>query len=177
MPGISSNFTDKFHEVVLYICSKVEDDARFGDVHLNKALFFSDAFALQDLGAPITTARYQKQPKGPVASNLLPARRAMESAGDVKVEMVGKRRVTTALRPPNLSVFTKEQLALVDDVVGLLQKHTAAHVSELSHTAAPGWRLVEIGEEIPLATQMTSIKPIPESVLERGRELAGTHGW
>jgi hypothetical protein len=92
---ITLDFTDKFQELVLYICSRVEDDPRFGDVHLNKALFFSDAIALQDLGEPITSARYMKQPKGPVAANLLPARRAMEAAGDVEVKMVGKRRVTT----------------------------------------------------------------------------------
>jgi uncharacterized phage-associated protein len=177
LQGISVDSTDKFRELVLYIASKVDGDLRFGDVHLNKALFFSDAIALSDFGAPITTARYMKQPKGPVARNLLPARRAMEEAGDVKVQMVGKRRVTTALRPPNLSVFTKEQLALVDDVIDLLRKYTAGSVSDISHDAAPGWNLVEIGEDIPLATQMISTKPAPETVLERGRELASTYGW
>lgn len=174
---VTIDFTDKFQELVLYICTRVEDDPRFGDVHLNKALFFSDAIALQDLGAPITTARYQKQPKGPLARNLLPARRAMVAAGDVEVTMVGKRRVTTALRPPNLSVFTKDQLALVDDVIEVLRRHSASRVSEMSHDVAPGWNLVEIGEDIPLETQMTSLKPLPDAVLQRGRELAATYGW
>jgi hypothetical protein len=41
----------------------------------------------------------------------------------------------------------------------------------------PGWNLVEIGEDIPLETQMTSLRPAPEKVLERGRELASTYGW
>ena len=177
MQDITLDFTDKFHELVIYIATKVEGDPRFGDVHLNKALFFSDAIALSDLGEPITSARYQKQPKGPLARNLLPARRAMEQAGDVEVHMDGLRRVTTALRPPNLAVFTKDQLAIVDGIVEILRKHTAGGVSKISHEAAPGWNLVEIGEDIPLSTQMISTKPAPEEVLERGRELAATYGW
>jgi hypothetical protein len=45
---------DKFRELVLYIAHRCAENQKFGDTRLNKVLFFSDAFALQHLGQPIT---------------------------------------------------------------------------------------------------------------------------
>ena len=59
----------------------------------------------------------------------------------------------------------------------LLRGYSATVVSNISHDLSPGWNLVEVGEDIPLETQMISRAPIPAEVLERGSELAQKFGW
>jgi hypothetical protein len=170
---------DKFRELVVYIAHRCADDRAFGDTRLNKVLFFSDAFALQYLGAPITGARYQKLKYGPAPRALLPARRELEEEGDVRVEHVDDppRTVTVALRGPDLSLFSKDELEVVDQVIDLFEGRTATLVSHLSHLNSPGWNLVEMHEDIPLESQMLSTKAPPPEVIERGRELAERFGW
>ena len=170
---------DKFRELVVHIAHRCADDPGFGDTRLNKVLFFSDAFALQHLGAPITGARYQKLKFGPAPRALLPARRELEEQGHVRVERVGEpaRTVTVPLRGPDLSVFSKDELELVDQVISLFEGRTATLVSHLSHLNSPGWNLVEMHEDIPLESQFLSTKAPPPEVLARGRELAERFDW
>lgn len=170
---------DKFRELVLYVAQRCADDALFGDVRLNKILFFSDAYALQHLGEPITGARYQKLELGPAPRALLPVRHEMEEDGEVRIERVGDpaRTVTVALRDPDLSLFTQDEIGLIDEVINLFEGKTATLVSHLSHLNSPGWNLVELNEDIPLESQMLSGGAATPEVLERGRELAGRYGW
>ena len=168
---------DKFRELVVYVASKCADDPAFGDTHFNKVLFFSDAFALQHLGHSITGSRYQKLKYGPAALALLPVREEMEEAGDVHVEMAGRRRVTRTELHPDTDLFTKQELELVDEVIALMTGKWATTVSEESHLNSPGWNLVEIGEDIPLESQLISRDVPPPEVLERGRQLAAKYGW
>jgi Protein of unknown function (DUF4065) len=172
-----SHDNDKFRELILFIAQRCADDGSFGDTHLNKVLFFSDAFALQHLGKPITGARYQKLERGPAAVALLPVRDQMVKNGDVRVEMIGKRRVTHALREPDMSLFSDEEIALSERVIDLFRGQWAVHVSDASHDLSPGWNLVEIGEDIPLQSQFISTTPPSPEVLQRGRELAEKFGW
>lgn len=167
----------KFNELILYIVDRCADDPYFGDTHLNKVLFFSDAFALQHLGEPITGARYQKLEFGPAAVALLPARRELEAAHDVEVTMDGWRRMTRALRDPDTDLFTDDELELVDQVIELVKGKRAKTVSEESHLNSPGWNLVDENEDIPLESQLISREKPPSEVLERGRELAAKFGW
>lgn len=167
----------KFCELIVYIADRCADDPYFGDTHLNKVLFFSDALALQHLGEPITGARYQKLEFGPAAVALLPVRRELEAAEDVEVTMDGMRRVTRARRDPDTELFTEEQLDLVDEVISFVKGKRAKTVSKESHVNSPGWNLVEEGEDIPLESQLISREKPPNEVLDRGRELAAKHGW
>lgn len=168
---------EKFRELILYVTHCCADDSSFGDTHLNKVLFFSDAFAVQHLGEPITGARYQKLKWGPAARPLLPVRDEMVEEGVVEVAMVGRRRVTRPLRKPATSMFSERQLELVDEVIALMRGKWAATVSDESHLNSPGWNLVEMNEDIPLESQLISRTPPPDRVLARGRELAVKFGW
>jgi uncharacterized phage-associated protein len=171
-----SQDTAKLRELILFVADRCTEE-EISDTLLNKVLFFSDAFALQQLGRPITGARYQKQPRGPTARALVPLRDEMVGDGDVEVEMIGTRRVTRALRKPNISLFSGGEIELVERVMDLLRGYSATVVSDISHDLSPGWNLVEVGEDIPLETQMISRAPIPADVLERGNELAQKFGW
>jgi hypothetical protein len=168
---------EKFRELILFVADRCAEDGSFGDTHLNKILFFSDAYALQHLGQPITGARYQKLERGPAARALLPVRDELVTGGDAVVEMVGTRRVTRALRKPDMTRFSADEVELVERVIGLFRGEWAVHVSDTSHQLSPGWNLVEVGEDIPLETQLIATAAPSPSVLERGRELAARYGW
>lgn len=171
-----SQDTDKLRQLILYVASRSADKNQ-GDIYLNKVLFFSDAWALQHIGAPITGSRYQKLPFGPASRPLMPLRAEMERNGEVETEMVGTSRVTTALREPDLTLFSVEEVKLVDEVMELFEGVSANVLSDVSHSIAPGWNMVELKEDIPLETQLISTAPVPEAALERGRELAAEFGW
>lgn len=171
-----SQDTEKLRQLILYIASR-SADANKGDIFLNKVLFFSDACALQRLGEPITGARYQKLPMGPALRALLPLRTEMIDDGDVETVTEGATTVTRALKEPDLSRFTPDEIKLVDEVMDLFGSLPANVLSEASHDWAPGWSLVNIKEDIPLETQLISRRPPSETVLKRGRELAATYGW
>lgn len=171
---------EKFRELLLYIAEKSADDPRFGDTKLNKLLYFSDFFAYSHLGRPITGARYQKLEWGPAARALIPVRRELESEGALRVEERGdepKRKVTVPLRTPNKSVFTEEELSLVDELLDLLRDATATSISAISHTNSPGWQLVDLQDDIPYETALIARDRPTSEVLERGRELADRYGW
>jgi hypothetical protein len=167
----------KFRELVLFVAERCAGDPSFGDTHLNKILFFSDAYAVQHLGHAITGAHYQKLEHGPAARALIPARQEMIANGEARVEMVGKRRITQALRRADLSLFSADEIELVERVIGLFRGVGAVHVSHLSHELSPGWNLMEIGEDIPLETQLLATGAPDPSTLDRGRELAARFGW
>lgn len=168
---------DKFRELVLLVATKCADDTSFGDTYLNKVLFFSDALALQQLGEPITGARYQKLAFGPAARALLPVREEMVVDGDATIEMIGNRRVTRAEREADPSRFSDDELDIVEQVIEAFRGMWAVHVSDASHQLSPGWNLVEIGEDVPLESQFISTAAIPKATLQRGRELAERYGW
>ena len=165
-----SQNTAKLRELILFIVDHCADE-QVGDVRLNKVLFFSDAFALQQLGKPITGARYQKLPLGPAARALLPLRDEMIGDKDVEVETIGKRRVTRALRKPNMALFSDDEIKLVEHVIELFRAYSANGLSDESHVLSPGWNLVELKEDIPLESQLISTTPPGPEILERGREL------
>src|SRR5437763_1860100 len=104
-------------------------------------------------------------------------RREMVADGEVEVESVDKRTVTRALRDPNMSCFSEDEIRLVEHVIELFRSYSAMGVSNASHDLSPGWNLVEIGEEIPLESQFISKRPVPAEAVQRGAELADKFGW
>jgi len=55
-----------------------------------------------------------------------------------------------ALSPADISVFSAEQISLVDSILdAICSNHTATSISELSHDLV--WEVAAIGEEIPMA--------------------------
>jgi uncharacterized phage-associated protein len=167
---------EKFKELIAFVAWRCADDPNFGDTFLNKVLFFSDALALQHFGEPITGARYQKLKYGPAPRALLPVRDEMVKEGVVTVETVGDRTVTRATRDAE-PVFSEEQRGLVEAVIEAFRGMWATHISDASHELSPGWQLVEMGEDIPLESQLISTRPVSETTLRRGRELAKLRGW
>lgn len=172
---------DKFRELIVYIAQKTADDSTWGDTKLNKVLYWADFFGFSHLGHPVTGARYQKLPNGPAPRALKPVREELVEEGAVQTEMkpagAVKRRRTTSLRDPDLSLFSSDELELVDSLIDQLWGKTAAEVSDLSHTQSVGWQIVDLYDDIPYETALVSMEPPSDDTLALGRKLAAERGW
>ena len=165
----------KFRELVLYVSQKCASDPKFGATKLNKILFYADFFAYGNTGNPITGFRYQKLPNGPAPRRLLPVRGQMVAEGELGIQEVPlrsgrKQKRTVNLRPPDLSVFRGDEIALVDDVIDALRDADAEACSEVSHRMV-GWLVAKDREDIPYSTVFLSNAPLSEEEIQRGREL------
>ena len=165
----------KFEELVLHLCQRSEDDPRFGATKLNKLLFYIDFGSYVRLGMPVTGATYRRLPTGPAPREMLSVREKLLDTGDANIEQrpylwrLQDRLV--ARREPDLSVFSADELSLVDEVVGEFWHHNARAISEESHREW-GWLTSEEYADIPYQTAWVSSQPLNDEQIERGQQLA-----
>ena len=171
---------NKFRELIVYIAQQTADEPSFGDTHLNKVLFWSDFRSYSRTGRAVTGARYFKLQYGPAAKPLMGVRDELVEEGAVKVIQPPPKsktaRKTLPQRAPNVNVFSRAELDLVDEVIVELRGRTATALSRKSHKE-PGWRLVEMYEDIPYETSLIAHDHMSADVRIRGEELAAAHGW
>jgi hypothetical protein len=145
----------RLRELLLYVARKTENDPSCGRTKLYKILFYADFTAYQKLGESISGQEYQRLPNGPAPKRALPVQKSMqkeEVARWADRDYYGRmQKKLLALREPDLSGFSGEQIAILDDVIQKLWGLSAADVSELSHRFI-GWQLAEEGETIPYST-------------------------
>jgi hypothetical protein len=160
---------------------KCQNDPRFGAIKLNKLLYFSDFLAMGNFGRPITAVDYQHLENGPAPRRLKPVSRKLEQERAIAIQKVslksGKTQIrTVALRDPDLSAFSGEEIALID---GLIDKHwedDSESISRYSHNYV-GWKMTRIGDPIPYGSIFLSDEPLTEAEIVRGQELALRLGW
>lgn len=166
-------------ELMLYVAKKSQFDQNFGGTKLNKILFYADFCAFERNGKPITGAEYIKQEFGPTPKRLIPVRKQLESRKEAavqRIDFLGKEQQRlVALREPDLTIFSGEEIALVDQVIDFLKGKTAKEVSEFSHNRI--WRVAKLGQSIPYEAVFVSDENPNERDVERGRELVAQHGW
>ncbi|MCA9709242.1 MAG: SocA family protein [Myxococcales bacterium] len=168
---------ERLAELVLYIASKSEYDPRFGAVKLNKALFFVDFLAYTRLGRPVTGVIYRRLQHGPVPRVLPRVRDALVVAGRAVEKTTHyhgfEQRRLIGLDEANLDIFTAREIALVDEVLDIIQHKTAKELSELTHEFR-GWELAEHGEDIPYSTVfLASEAPaLTRDEVQLGQQLA-----
>ena len=168
----------KFRELILYIALRSDDDQRFGAVKLNKLLFYADFNVYRELGRPITGAAYQHLAEGPAPRELLSCRKKMMDDKELTFQprpYFGKIQKRVApLRPPNLSIFTTDEIRIVDEVINTFWELRGAQLSQRSHQEF-GWRLTDENETIPYSAAFFSEEPLTQEQIERGQELAAKH--
>jgi Protein of unknown function (DUF4065) len=145
----------KFDILVHYICARCGDPADLGVTKLNKILWYSDTGAYLAFGRSITDARYIKRQFGPVPEEIMAARQRLAASGAVierQAPYFGLSQIQLiALTRPDLSLFTAEEISLVDQVIEeVCRNHTAKSISGLTHDQV--WESAKIGEELPLYT-------------------------
>jgi hypothetical protein len=149
----------RFKSLVHYICSKCPDRNLLGATKLNKILWYSDALSLETRGTPITRETYIKRQFGPVPQHILDVIAKLEQEGAIAVKNTPfhsyEKREFVSLTQPDISMFTPEEISLIDDVIGeICFNHTATSISLASHDRI--WELAEIGDELPLETIFAS---------------------
>jgi hypothetical protein len=156
----------KMKELILYLASRSEGDPRFSATKLNKLLFYCDFTAYRQLGRSMTGHSYQKLPFGPVPRAMLPILEEMKRSFDcveLEREVYGlKQRRVQAVRVPEVSVFTEDELRLADRILVDLWEHSATEVSDLSHDFI-GWKAAAPYEVIPYETVFVGDPALPLS--------------
>lgn len=164
----------KLAELILYISDRHETDEWYGSTRLAKTLFYADFLFYAKYGRSITQERYVRKPNGPMPDSMLNVRDRMVRDRDLVVKVRDHlgypQKRPIAIRQPDLSAFSGEEIAMVDYVLAQLEGKSATEVSDLSHRFE-AWQLAEDGEEIPYFTALLSDgEPTPED-WDLAREL------
>jgi hypothetical protein len=167
---------EKFKSLVVYVAWKAGRRDWFGAIKLNKVLWFAEARAYVLHGSPITGATYIREKYGPVPKQMVPIRKELESAHQVRVFQEGPLVRVTAETKPDMSRFTKDELQIIDYWIDHIDKdHTAGSISDKSHDY--GWDIAREGEEIPLyAILAERIREPNDEAIERLKAKARAHG-
>ncbi len=175
MDEIRSDGESKLAELILYISQKCSLDPKFGAIKLNKILCFSDFTAYGKFGHGITGVPYCHREFGPAPERFIPIRRYLESTGALLVRKVplrgGKEQHrTVALRDPDLALFSRRELAVIDGMIDSFHELDADESSELSHQLV-GWKITDMDETIPYASVFLSDQPLSDGEMKRASEL------
>ena len=159
----------KFKALVHYICWRCQDPTKLGAVKLYKVLWRSDFGAYLEFGEPITGASYVKGNFGPVPAGAQPVLEELQREGTLSIREVDyygrDKKEFFALKRPDLSGFTADEISLVDKEIDYVtEQHTARSISEESHDEI--WEMARIGEEIPYFTVFSKPAEITESDIE-----------
>lgn len=171
---------EKFRELIVYIAKRLDPSAALGRVKLAKLLMQSDFGAYERFGDSITGATYEKWEQGHLPRELLLAQRDLEAEGAISTETVeyfGKRlKQVTAHRDPDMSLFSEDEIAVIERALRAFGHESATYLSKLSHEEL-GWRLADWKEPIPYNTVFLGAGRVAEADLRRGQELASIHQW
>jgi hypothetical protein len=150
---------DKLKNLILLVTEKCTGyrDRHYASTKLNKLLFFSDFLAYRELGRAITGLDYQRLQNGPAPVCMKPILEEMEqrdkSLGWKRewrffLSREYEYRIPVAYKDPDLSLFSNEEVELVDRVV---REHLHESAAEISNRAYEefGLRDFKILQKIP----------------------------
>lgn len=153
--GLGGKFNPKTIELIIYIAFKLKDKPTYGATLLGKALYFIDSMSYLRTKKPISDLSYIKQAKGPTTpqpSKFLPIRDHLVTKGDlekIEVDYFGrKQHKFIAKRDPDIKVFNKDEIFLIDEVLDFICEQNATQISDLTHLF-DCWQIAEDKEELP----------------------------
>jgi hypothetical protein len=149
--------SQKFVDLVHYICWRCEDPRQLGATKLHKIAWYIDTYIYRRDGQSLTGETYVKRQFGPTARAMLPTLAQLSAEGKIEE----RQRVSEydpqefhSLREPDKSRFSDEDLRIIDAVIrDVCAKFSATSISEYSHDQV--WEAAEIGEELPLYTVLS----------------------
>jgi hypothetical protein len=140
---------ERLKRLIHYVAWKAGKRDWFGTTKLYKVLWFADARQFVLTKKSITNAVFIREKYGPVPKHGIPAREQLEKEGAIKTSKEGRMTRIVALRPPDVSIFSADELKTVNYWIDHIDKgHTAQSISEQSHDYA--WDIAKMGEELPL---------------------------
>ncbi len=178
----------KFKEMVLYFSmrsAELEDEG-FGMVKLNKLLYRADFEAYRTLGSAITGETYERQEFGPVARDLPIVLDELGAGGRLRWEHIPAGPYTRDVPRaqgdddvmPDQSVFSDDELVIMERALGELATHGGKSVSNWSHEQSAGWNLAgEDGNTIEYRTAFISTDQLPRDFMKHASEYVCQQGW
>jgi len=164
----SDGASPKTIELIIYISSRLKDKPNFGSTLLGKSLCLIDSMNYLKTGKPITDLIYIKQERGPTPhpAQYLPIREKLVIAGDlkrVKADYFGRAQDKfIATREPDVEVFEKDEIFLINDILESISDHNAAEISDYTHNFI-SWIMANQKEELPFYTfLLTQAEPSPD---------------
>ena len=184
MPTGIRQFADaRMKELILYVasyCHKAEVLGKLGGVKLNKILFYADFGAYLKLGQPITGQEYFALDWGPAPKRMRVIQEEMTASGELRIERAAvgagwTQHIFIPYRAPNLSMFSAEEISLVDQCINRFILKSASDVSDESHEFL-GWDSAELEEVIPYSSAYLDAPHIlGESLVRKPSKTALTH--
>lgn len=170
---------DKLRELILYVSSRYADDERYTSTRLTKVLFWSDFEYFRETGQAITGSNYIRMPYGPMLERFQGILEAMETRGELRVRREHNGAYTQfrpfAGRSPKMSLFSPEELEVIDRIIAENYGATAASVSDVSHEFI-GWQVARQGERIPYGTAWLSTPQVSQEDIQYAEQLAEIFG-
>jgi hypothetical protein len=140
---------ERLKGLIHYVAWKAGKKDWFGATKLYKVLWFADARQFVLTKKSITGAVYIREKYGPVPKHGKLAREQLQKEGAIRISQEDKLTRIVALRPPDVSIFSEDELKTVDYWIEYIDRHhTAKSISDESHDYA--WSIAELGEELPL---------------------------
>ena len=163
-------------ELIIYASSKLKDKATYGVVLLEKTLYICDSMCYLKTGRPITDFKYIKQVFGPTPdpAQYLPVRDKLVASGELEIIKepyynTFKKKIIPR-REPNIVVFEKEEIVLIDEVINWFGDRNATEVSNFTHDLL-AWQLAQKNEELPFFTFLLTSKSPTEKDREESMAL------
>jgi uncharacterized protein YwgA len=174
---------ETFENVVLYVCSKVDDLRSLSKTKLHKILYYVDREVYLETGQSLTGERYVADEYGPTSDHLDDVLTELEEKGllshltrEDTSRTFGsfKQNIFVAKESPDVDeLFSASQVQLLDEVTRKISEDfTSGEISDISHDIV--WRAARKGEEIPYYTALLQVTKPSESSedLEWAREKA-----
>lgn len=136
---------NKLAETVLYIADKTK--GTFGSIKINKTIYYADLEAFKEFGTSITGAQHHKIKMGPVPKHILMAERKLQDSQALEIEQNGMSHNRIARRAPDLEMFSRNELAILDRFINEIAPKTAMQVSDESHDIR--WDVVRNQDLLP----------------------------
>jgi len=144
--------TEKYKQAILYLCSKLGKEVR-GKKKLAKLLYFVDFDFFEKNQKYFTGDKYKALPMGPVPVSLNEITREMAKEKTLKIESVREHNgynateVYTCLKDPKISVFSEEEMKMLDRVIAKYGNLNGKQLEDLTHAEAP-YSGTKLNEEI-----------------------------
>src|SRR5947207_827561 len=108
------NDLERLKRLIHYVAWTAGKKDWFGATKLYKVLWFADARRFVLAKKPITGAIYIREKYGPVPKHAMIVRAQLEKEGAIRTSKEGNLTRIIAIKPPDVSVFSEDELKTVD---------------------------------------------------------------
>ena len=132
----------KYQQTILYLCKKLGGEIR-GKKKLAKLLYFVDFDFYEKNHRPITGDVYKALPMGPFPVALNDITAEMAEKGILQIKPVNEypggnpTEVYHAESKPDLSVFSEDEIKMIDRVINKYGQLNGKQLEDLTHNEAP----------------------------------------